>query len=55
VNFINTFNPKSAGGNVEKWLIDCEAAQRESVADVCRRAFDDYATQVRTKTPPLHP
>ena len=32
IQFKNTFNPKSAGGNVERWLIDCENSMRESIA-----------------------
>ena len=46
--FKTTFNPKSAGGNVEKWLIDCEHAQRETIADVCWHASENYAVTKRT-------
>jgi len=40
------FNPKSAGGAVEKWLIECEAAMRDTVKSVIKESFDAY-----TRTP----
>lgn len=42
-----TFNPKTAGGNVEKWFIEAEAAMRETVKDVTRQSFDAYAVSKR--------
>ena len=48
VTFVNSFNPAKAGGAVEKWLIQCEAAQRETVAAMCRDASKAYATSKRT-------
>ena len=43
----NTFNPKAAGGNVEKWFIEAEAAMRETVKDVTRKSFDAHAVSKR--------
>ena len=34
-------------GNVERWLIECEAAMRDSLKDSLRRAFDAYAKTPR--------
>ena len=48
VKFKKSFNPAKAGGAVEKWLIECEAAQRETVAMVCQQSSDAYATSERT-------
>ena len=48
VEFKKSFNPKTAGGAVEKWLTECEAAQRETVADQCKKSSDAYATSERT-------
>ena len=48
VTFVNSFNPAKAGGAVEKWLIQCEAAQRETVAAMCSDASKAYATSKRT-------
>ncbi|DBA79602.1 TPA: hypothetical protein ACH3X1_008288 [Trebouxia sp. C0004] len=42
-----TFNPKAAGGNVEKWFIEAEAAMRETVRDVTRKSFDAHAVSRR--------
>ena len=47
VPFKTTFNPKNAGGNVEKWLIECEDSMRESIADVTKKSFEDYTNSVR--------
>ncbi|KAK9829119.1 hypothetical protein WJX72_004004 [[Myrmecia] bisecta] len=47
VDFVRTFNPKAAGGNVEKWFIECEAAMRDTVKDVTKRAFQNYAISSR--------
>ena len=47
VAFKTTFNPKSAGGNVEKWLIECEDAMRESMQDITFRAYGAYAKTKR--------
>jgi len=49
VPFKNSFNPNSAGGQVEKWLTECEAAQRETVAEVCKHSSEAYATTKRTE------
>lgn len=42
-----TFNPKAAGGNVEKWFIEAEAAMHETVRDVTRKSFDAHAVSKR--------
>lgn len=42
-----TFNPKNAGGNVEKWFIEAEAAMRETVKDVTRQSFAAHAVNKR--------
>ena len=42
-----TFNPKAAGGNVEKWFIEAEAAMRETVKDITRKSFDAHAVSKR--------
>ncbi|BBM97612.1 dynein axonemal heavy chain [Marchantia polymorpha subsp. ruderalis] len=47
VDFIFHFNPKTAQGAVEKWLIEVEDAMRTSLQDVCRRAFEAYAISDR--------
>ena len=47
VALCRTFNPKSAGGNVERWLIDCEAIMRETCKDVTGRAAAAYAKSAR--------
>jgi len=47
VEFVRTFNPKSAGGNVEKWLIDCEIVMKESMKDVTARGYEGYAETAR--------
>ena len=49
VQLVNTFNPNSAGGNVERWLIDLEASMRESVKHVTKKSFDAYANTERSK------
>ena len=49
VPFKNSFNPNTAGGQVEKWLTECEAAQRETVAEVCKHSSEAYATTKRTE------
>jgi dynein heavy chain len=48
VGFTHPFNPKNAGGNVERWLIDCEHAMRDSLKHVLKMASDAYATAERT-------
>jgi hypothetical protein len=40
------FNPKSAGGAVEKWLIECEAAMRDTIKTVLKESFEAH-----TRTP----
>lgn len=47
VRFSKTFNPKSAGGNVERWLIDAENAMRDSLKEVLKKAFNAYAKTKR--------
>ncbi|KAK3261161.1 hypothetical protein CYMTET_29916, partial [Cymbomonas tetramitiformis] len=47
VEFSRTFNPKSAGGNVERWLIDCEIIMKESMRDVTARGYEAYANNAR--------
>lgn len=47
VTFAKSFNPKAAGGNVERWLIDAENAMRDSLKDVLRKAFNSYAKTKR--------
>lgn len=47
--FCRPFNPRAAGGNVERWLIECEAAMRDSLKDVLRRSFDAYAHTQRIR------
>lgn len=42
-----SFNPAQAGGNVEKWLIECEAAMRDTIRDITRRSFDAHVTTKR--------
>jgi hypothetical protein len=42
-----TFNPKAAGGNVEKWFIEAEVIMRDTVKDVTKRAFDAHVTTSR--------
>ena len=49
VQLRNTFNPSSAGGNVERWLIDLKASMRDSVKHVTKQSFDAYATTDRNK------
>ena len=34
-------------GNVERWLIECEASMRESLKDTLQRSFDNYAQTKR--------
>ena len=47
VELVNTFNPNSAGGNVERWLIDCESSMRASVKHVTKQSFNAYAKTER--------
>jgi dynein heavy chain len=49
IEFKNSFNPNTAGGQVEKWLTECEAAQRETVAEVCLHSSEAYAQSPRTE------
>ena len=42
-----SFSPAQAGGNVEKWLIECEAAMRDTIRDVTRRSFNAHVTTKR--------
>jgi hypothetical protein len=47
VHFVcRPFNPQSAGGAVEKWLIECEAAMRDTVKSVMKESFAAH-----TRTP----
>jgi hypothetical protein len=36
-------------GCVERWLIQCEAAMRDTIKDVTRKSFDAYAHTARIK------
>ncbi|KAF6265404.1 dynein heavy chain 6 [Scenedesmus sp. NREL 46B-D3] len=47
VPFAKPFNPAAAGGAVERWLIDCEAAMRDSVRSVLKASFDAYSSTPR--------
>lgn len=47
IPFKRSFNPKDSMGNVERWLIECEAAMRDSLKDVLLRSFDAYANTQR--------
>ena len=49
VSFNKTFNPKNAGGNVEKWLIDCEYSMRSTLKHTLLESFHDYAKTERIK------
>jgi dynein heavy chain len=42
-----TFNPKAAGGNVERWLIECEASMRETLKETLKRSFEAAARDPR--------
>uniref|UniRef100_A0A383V949 AAA+ ATPase domain-containing protein n=1 Tax=Tetradesmus obliquus TaxID=3088 RepID=A0A383V949_TETOB len=44
VPFAKPFNPAAAGGAVERWLIDCEAAMRDTVRSVLKASFDAYSS-----------
>lgn len=41
------FNPEKAGGNVERWLIECEASMRGTLQSICKNAFAAYETTPR--------
>ena len=47
VDFVRSFNPAAANGQVEKWLIECEQAMTDSLKDVCYRSYEAYATDPR--------
>ncbi|EFJ27757.1 hypothetical protein SELMODRAFT_94851 [Selaginella moellendorffii] len=47
VPFTRTHNPKSAGGNVEKWLIEVEAMMKECLRAIVVQAAADYAVEPR--------
>ena len=49
VAFTRSFNPKDSGGNVERWLIECEVAMMTSVKDMTRKAFDAYGATPRVR------
>ncbi|KIY92558.1 Dynein heavy chain 7, axonemal [Monoraphidium neglectum] len=49
VTFAKPFDPATAGGAVERWLIDCEAAMRDTLRAVVRQSFDAYASRERIK------
>ncbi len=49
VTFARSFNPKDSQGCVERWLIECEIAMRDTVKNTTRQAFDAYATTPRIK------
>lgn len=41
------FNPKISGGNVERWLIECESSMRDTLKSVLQRAFAAYDSTPR--------
>jgi dynein heavy chain len=47
VGFMHSFNPKESQGSVERWLIECELAMRDTIKATTRKAFDAYATNPR--------
>eukprot|EP00899_Mesostigma_viride_P012092 jgi/Mesvir1/20884/Mv07961-RA.1 len=49
VAFTRTTNPKTAGGNVEKWLIEVEAMMKECLQHVAREAAQAYLNVAREK------
>ena len=49
VPFLNAFNPKDSGGNVERWLIECEIAMRDTVKSITRKSFDAHINTPRIK------
>ena len=49
VGLARVFNPGNAGGNVEKWLIECENSMRETVKAEIRKAFDAYSVSKRSE------
>lgn len=48
VPLCRTFNPKSAAGAVERWLMDCEEIMRDTVASVIKESFVAYAAKQRS-------
>ena len=49
VALCRSFNPKSAAGNVERWLIDCEALMRDTCREVTAAAHAAYAGVPRSQ------
>ncbi|KAG1667277.1 hypothetical protein FOA52_012566 [Chlamydomonas sp. UWO 241] len=49
VPFVRSFNPKDSMGSVERWLIECESAMRDSLKHVLKKSFDAYATTERVQ------
>lgn len=49
VAFVRPFNPAAAGGAVERWLIECEAAMRETVRSLTRAALEDATARPRAE------
>eukprot|EP00899_Mesostigma_viride_P002516 jgi/Mesvir1/12265/Mv00478-RA.2 len=49
VDFLKSFNPKQAQGNVERWLIEVEHAMREALRAVMRESYSAYAGNDRIK------
>lgn len=47
VPFVRTFNPKDAGGNVEKWFIEAEGTMRDTVKDVIKKSFAAHVNTPR--------
>lgn len=41
------FNPASANGAVERWLIECEAAMRDTVKATIKQSFNAYSNTPR--------
>jgi len=49
VPFIETFNPKTAKGNVEVWLAKTEEVMIASMVDVVKKCLEDYPREDRLK------
>ncbi len=49
VTFARGFNPRDSQGCVERWLIECEIAMRDTIKATTRQGFDAYANTPRIK------
>ncbi|KAL6759980.1 dynein heavy chain 6 [Haematococcus lacustris] len=47
VKFGNSFNPSNAMGCVERWLLECEQAMRDTLKSVTQESFNAYANNPR--------